>query len=72
MFNKTPSLLSVDFTQNGIVEMAGTERALLGFFLAKMHKIDPDVLVVSLNACSKFVFYIANVFYYCFFLVFLI
>uniref|UniRef100_A0A8C2JH89 DNA polymerase n=1 Tax=Cyprinus carpio TaxID=7962 RepID=A0A8C2JH89_CYPCA len=30
---------------NGIVEIAGTERALLGFFLAKMHKIDPDVLV---------------------------
>uniref|UniRef100_A0AAQ5ZGX6 DNA polymerase n=1 Tax=Amphiprion ocellaris TaxID=80972 RepID=A0AAQ5ZGX6_AMPOC len=27
------------------VEIAGTERALLGFFLAKMHKIDPDVLV---------------------------
>lgn len=31
--------------KNGIVEIAGTERALLGFFLAKMHKIDPDVLV---------------------------
>uniref|UniRef100_A0A3P8U5A2 DNA polymerase n=1 Tax=Amphiprion percula TaxID=161767 RepID=A0A3P8U5A2_AMPPE len=30
---------------NGKVEIAGTERALLGFFLAKMHKIDPDVLV---------------------------
>lgn len=71
MLNKTPLLLSVDLSQNGIVEIAGTERALLGFFLAKMHKIDPDVLVVSLNACSKLVFDIANVFYYCF-LVFLI
>lgn len=28
------------------MEIAGTERTLLGFFLAKMHKIDPDVLVV--------------------------
>lgn len=35
------------FSQNGKVEIAGTERTLLGFFLAKMHKIDPDVLVVS-------------------------
>lgn len=34
------------FFQNGKVEIAGTERTLLGFFLAKMHKIDPDVLVV--------------------------
>lgn len=33
--------------QNGKVEIAATERTLLGFFLAKMHKIDPDVLVVS-------------------------
>ncbi|XP_062841851.1 DNA polymerase alpha catalytic subunit [Trichomycterus rosablanca] len=31
--------------KNGIVELAATERTLLGFFLAKMHKIDPDVLV---------------------------
>ncbi|XP_059380720.1 DNA polymerase alpha catalytic subunit [Carassius carassius] len=31
--------------KNGIVEIAGTERTLLGFFLAKMHKIDPDVIV---------------------------
>ncbi|XP_017309249.1 DNA polymerase alpha catalytic subunit isoform X2 [Ictalurus punctatus] len=31
--------------KNGIVEMAATERTLLGFFLAKLHKIDPDVLV---------------------------
>lgn len=29
------------------MEIAATERTLLGFFLAKMHKIDPDVLVVS-------------------------
>lgn len=35
------------FFQNGKVEIAATERTLLGFFLAKMHKIDPDVLVVS-------------------------
>ena len=25
----------------------GTERALLGFILAKIHKIDPDLIVVS-------------------------
>uniref|UniRef100_A0AAY4AWZ0 DNA-directed DNA polymerase n=1 Tax=Denticeps clupeoides TaxID=299321 RepID=A0AAY4AWZ0_9TELE len=31
--------------KNGKVEVAATERTLLGFFLAKMHKIDPDVLV---------------------------
>ncbi|XP_067434009.1 DNA polymerase alpha catalytic subunit [Thunnus thynnus] len=31
--------------KNGRVEIASTERTLLGFFLAKMHKIDPDVLV---------------------------
>ncbi|XP_066519942.1 DNA polymerase alpha catalytic subunit isoform X2 [Hoplias malabaricus] len=31
--------------KNGAVEIAATERTLLGFFLAKMHKIDPDVLV---------------------------
>lgn len=31
--------------KNGKVEIATTERTLLGFFLAKMHKIDPDVLV---------------------------
>lgn len=48
-FNKPLLFLSVDLTQNGIVEIAGTERTLLGFFLAKMHKIDPDVLVVSSN-----------------------
>ena len=35
------------FSQNGKVEIAAGERILLGFFLAKMHKIDPDVLVVS-------------------------
>lgn len=29
------------------VEVAATERTLLGFFLAKVHKIDPDILVVS-------------------------
>ncbi|XP_056155811.1 DNA polymerase alpha catalytic subunit [Lampris incognitus] len=31
--------------KNAKVEIAATERTLLGFFLAKMHKIDPDVLV---------------------------
>uniref|UniRef100_A0A8C9S1J9 DNA polymerase n=1 Tax=Scleropages formosus TaxID=113540 RepID=A0A8C9S1J9_SCLFO len=31
--------------KNGAVEIAATERTLLGFFLAKMHKIDPDVIV---------------------------
>ncbi|XP_029313855.1 DNA polymerase alpha catalytic subunit isoform X2 [Cottoperca gobio] len=31
--------------KSGKVEIAATERTLLGFFLAKMHKIDPDVLV---------------------------
>uniref|UniRef100_W5KK76 DNA polymerase n=1 Tax=Astyanax mexicanus TaxID=7994 RepID=W5KK76_ASTMX len=31
--------------KKGIVEIAATERTLLGFFLAKMHKIDPDVIV---------------------------
>ncbi|KAL7374271.1 hypothetical protein ABVT39_025356 [Epinephelus coioides] len=31
--------------KNGKVEIAATERTLLGFFLAKLHKIDPDVLV---------------------------
>ncbi|KAG7275055.1 LOW QUALITY PROTEIN: hypothetical protein CRUP_001775 [Coryphaenoides rupestris] len=31
--------------KNGKVEIAATERTLLGFFLAKMHKVDADVLV---------------------------
>ncbi|XP_072901729.1 DNA polymerase alpha catalytic subunit isoform X1 [Hemitrygon akajei] len=31
--------------KNAKVEIAATERTLLGFFLAKVHKIDPDVLV---------------------------
>uniref|UniRef100_UPI00398E84DD DNA polymerase alpha catalytic subunit n=1 Tax=Pristiophorus japonicus TaxID=55135 RepID=UPI00398E84DD len=31
--------------KNAKVEIAATERTLLGFFLAKIHKIDPDVLV---------------------------
>uniref|UniRef100_A0A8D0CJR8 Polymerase (DNA directed), alpha 1 n=1 Tax=Scleropages formosus TaxID=113540 RepID=A0A8D0CJR8_SCLFO len=34
--------------KNGAVEIAATERTLLGFFLAKMHKIDPDVIVAWL------------------------
>ncbi|KAJ6667574.1 hypothetical protein lerEdw1_016695 [Lerista edwardsae] len=32
-------------TKNAKIEIATTERTLLGFFLAKVHKIDPDVLV---------------------------
>ncbi|XP_060090074.1 DNA polymerase alpha catalytic subunit [Heteronotia binoei] len=32
-------------TKNAKIEIAGTERMLLGFFLAKVHKIDPDVIV---------------------------
>uniref|UniRef100_H3AKZ0 Polymerase (DNA directed), alpha 1 n=1 Tax=Latimeria chalumnae TaxID=7897 RepID=H3AKZ0_LATCH len=32
-------------TVNGKVEIAPTERTLLGFFLAKIHKVDPDVIV---------------------------
>ncbi|XP_043928239.1 DNA polymerase alpha catalytic subunit [Protopterus annectens] len=31
--------------RNVKVEIAATERTLLGFFLAKVHKIDPDVIV---------------------------
>ncbi|XP_038050658.1 DNA polymerase alpha catalytic subunit-like [Patiria miniata] len=31
--------------QNSKVEIMPTERALLGYFLAKIHKIDPDVIV---------------------------
>ncbi len=34
--------------QNGMkMEIMGSERALLGFLLAKIHKVDPDVIVVS-------------------------
>ena len=29
------------------IECMGTERALLGFVLAKIHKLDPDLIVVS-------------------------
>ncbi|XP_054664238.1 DNA polymerase alpha catalytic subunit isoform X4 [Grus americana] len=31
--------------KNAKIEIAATERTLLGFFLAKIHKIDPDVIV---------------------------
>ncbi|XP_077987275.1 DNA polymerase alpha catalytic subunit-like [Glandiceps talaboti] len=31
--------------QNAKVDIVGTERGLLGYFLAKVHKIDPDVIV---------------------------
>uniref|UniRef100_A0A8C8VE11 DNA polymerase n=1 Tax=Pelusios castaneus TaxID=367368 RepID=A0A8C8VE11_9SAUR len=32
-------------TKKANVEIAATERTLLGFFLAKVHKIDPDIIV---------------------------
>ncbi|XP_075769401.1 DNA polymerase alpha catalytic subunit isoform X2 [Pelodiscus sinensis] len=32
-------------SKNANVEIAATERTLLGFFLAKIHKIDPDIIV---------------------------
>ncbi|XP_061660924.1 DNA polymerase alpha catalytic subunit isoform X2 [Syngnathoides biaculeatus] len=46
----TDCIFPYDFTdairkKNVKVEIATTERTLLGFFLAKLHKIDPDVLV---------------------------
>ncbi|XP_029004027.1 DNA polymerase alpha catalytic subunit [Betta splendens] len=46
----TDCIFPYDFNEavrkkNGKVEIVTTERTLLGFFLAKMHKIDPDVLV---------------------------
>lgn len=31
------------------VDVMGNERALLGFLLAKIHKIDPDIIVVSIS-----------------------
>ncbi|XP_030058230.1 DNA polymerase alpha catalytic subunit isoform X2 [Microcaecilia unicolor] len=31
--------------KNAKIEIAATERTLLGFFLAKIHKIDPDIIV---------------------------
>nr|XP_048305741.1 DNA polymerase alpha catalytic subunit isoform X2 [Myodes glareolus] len=37
--------------KNMKVEVAATERTLLGFFLAKVHKIDPDILVGH-NICG--------------------
>ncbi|XP_075815002.1 DNA polymerase alpha catalytic subunit isoform X2 [Microtus pennsylvanicus] len=37
--------------KNMKVEIAATERTLLGFFLAKVHKIDPDILVGH-NICG--------------------
>lgn len=46
-FSCVCSSLSASVGQNGKVEIAATERTLLAFFLAKMHKMDPDVLVVS-------------------------
>ena len=30
------------------IEVMGGERALLGFLLAKIHKVDPDVIVVCI------------------------
>ncbi|XP_058147839.1 DNA polymerase alpha catalytic subunit [Dasypus novemcinctus] len=37
--------------KNVNVEIAATERTLLGFFLAKVHKIDPDI-IVGHNICG--------------------
>lgn len=37
------------------MEITTSERALLGLFMAKIHRIDPDVLVVCL-----FMFFIRN------------
>jgi len=31
------------------VEVIASERALLGYLLAKIHKIDPDLIVVSIQ-----------------------
>ncbi|KAI1891276.1 hypothetical protein AGOR_G00142110 [Albula goreensis] len=42
---KTIQNAKTHHNENGKVEIAATERTLLGFFLAKMHKIDPDVVV---------------------------
>ncbi|XP_017526531.2 DNA polymerase alpha catalytic subunit isoform X2 [Manis javanica] len=48
--NPKDCILPYDFKEeikkkNVKVEVAATERTLLGFFLAKVHKIDPDVIV---------------------------
>ncbi|XP_006921022.1 DNA polymerase alpha catalytic subunit [Pteropus alecto] len=41
-----PYAFSEDIKKKNVkVEVAATERTLLGFFLAKVHKIDPDVIV---------------------------
>uniref|UniRef100_A0A8D2J7L8 DNA polymerase n=1 Tax=Varanus komodoensis TaxID=61221 RepID=A0A8D2J7L8_VARKO len=45
-----PTVLNLCFPplfklENAKIEIATTERTLLGFFLAKVHKIDPDVIV---------------------------
>jgi len=36
-----------------VIEQVPSERALLGFILAKIHKIDPDVIVVSIRNCRR-------------------
>lgn len=46
------------FSQNAKIEIATAERTLLGFFLAKVHKIDPDVLVVSIGVCHYDTFFL--------------
>jgi len=42
--------LCVVFVQNGSmkVDISGSERGLLSFLLAKIHKTDPDLIVVRL------------------------
>jgi hypothetical protein len=41
------------FQNNMVIEQALSERALLGFILAKIHKIDPDVIVVGIISCRR-------------------
>ncbi|XP_045711924.1 DNA polymerase alpha catalytic subunit isoform X2 [Phyllostomus hastatus] len=40
-----PYAFGEDIKKKVKVEIAATERTLLGFFLAKVHKIDPDIIV---------------------------
>ena len=43
------------------VDMVGTERALLGFLLAKIHKIDPDIIVVSRSVSSSTCYFVISI-----------
>jgi DNA polymerase elongation subunit (family B) len=46
-FKSCQSTRFIDFSQQIKIEVMTSERALLAFFVAKIHKIDPDVLVVN-------------------------